>query len=750
MDYYPLFNVEEIEDGSALTIPRMQAVYTACLRHRDFEVLQLCRQTYREQTTVEIAVVEVTCDGVPPRNDYGIEYRERLALCVPTDPKTLVEVLALRKTFPVLMHQNSRPTNAPASLCLYFEPLPVVLRTWTPEQFLRRIQWWMEKTARGDLHPADQPVEQLFFASKYELVLPWNFEALQQGQDQSFIVLRGDKRPDGGETLFLRPTSDAGAGQKAVSPIEVTIDPVTHGHVARDPDTLGELTDMLNARGVDFLSKLKDAVQQRVGQDGMEVSADDRFTVILLHIPVRRTQEAQPETLSTRAFVLTTGMLRLGEALGALFVHENKFYNEVTGALAPAAKTDWMVQQLFPMQVHHFNHVKVARQQSGIEEAGPAGLLVGAGSLGSALLNLWGRSGWGTWTVVDKDHIKPHNLVRHTAVAQHVGEMKPHVVAELHAAVMGSASQVTPLCADVLDEMDEELTEALHAAALVVDASTTLEYPRRVSELEGVGRHLSVFITPSGNAAVLLAEDASRTIRLRALEAQYYRALIQADWGATHLDGHLGTFWSGAGCRDISTVLPYSRILAHAATLAEQVQWVTNQSEAHIRIWSRDPELGSVTAHTVPVHLERRLDFGDFDLFIDQGVEQVLREQRAQHAPHETGGVLVGYHDFNENAVIIVDALPAPPDSASTPASFVRGAEGLREAIENVSRRTGEVVQYIGEWHSHPPGHSANPSQDDLYQLVYLSMGMAEDGLSAISLIVGEDDIQIMKARVQT
>ena len=38
-------------------------------------------------------------------------------------------------------------------------------------------------------------------------------------------------------------------------------------------------------------------------------------------------------------------------------------------------------------------------------------MLIGAGSLGSALMNLWTRSGWGHWTVLDKDHLKPHNLV---------------------------------------------------------------------------------------------------------------------------------------------------------------------------------------------------------------------------------------------------------------------------------------------------------------------------------------------------
>jgi integrative and conjugative element protein (TIGR02256 family) len=326
--------------------------------------------------------------------------------------------------------------------------------------------------------------------------------------------------------------------------------------------------------------------------------------------------------------------------------------------------------------------------------------------------------------------------------------MKPNVVTELHAAVMDGASQVTPLCVDALDETDNALAETLQASTLVVDASTTLEYPRRASGLEGVGRHLSVFLTPSGNAAVLLAEDTERTCRLRTLEAQYYRALIRTDWGARHLDGHLGTFWSGAGCRDISNIMPYSRVLAHAATLAEQVQKAANQPEARIRVWSRDPVAGSVTAHSVSVHTERRLEMEGLDLFIDQGVEQALREQRAQHAPQETGGVLVGYYDFNEQAVVVVDALPAPPDSESTQASFVRGAEGLREAIEEIARQTGRVVQYIGEWHSHPPGHSATPSQDDVYQLVYLSMGMAEDGLPAVSLIMGEGDMQILTGTV--
>jgi len=49
----------------------------------------------------------------------------------------------------------------------------------------------------------------------------------------------------------------------------------------------------------------------------------------------------------------------------------------------------------------------------------------------------------------------------------------------------------------------------------------------------------------------------------------------------------------------------------------------------------------------------------------------------------------------------------------------------------------------VGEWHSHPRGHSANASRDDVIQLVGLALEMVEDGLPALQLIVGEAEINV-------
>ncbi|MBC3926751.1 ThiF family adenylyltransferase [Undibacterium sp. CY21W] len=748
-EYHELVNVVEIADATALTIPRARQIHDVIARQRDFTIVQLLKCSKDETPRLECLVVDVECDGVPPKNTVGIQYRERLALCILDDPKLLVEVLALRKDFPVLMHQNQGVPGTAASLCLYFEHVSAVMRTWTPQNFLRRIQWWLEKSARCELHPADQPVEHLFFATQYELVLPWNLPALRNSAEYRFVIARGPERPNRSFTCFLEAVpKDAAVKIGTTAPIELVLPPIVHGFVERDPATLGQLADILSRRGIELLPTLRATLQARVSDSGVAASADDKSTVVLLHIPLCRVEGEEPVSMTHRAFVLLTSGLELGVATGALFIHDKKYFS-AAGLMGVQPVTDWRAQPLLPMAVLHRNDAIAARKQSGIADEGPIGVLIGAGSLGSAMLNLWGRAGWGCWTVVDKDHIKPHNLSRHTAFSQHIGYPKASVVADLHAATMDGATEVTPLDADASDFSPGAVADALSGAKLVVDASTTLEYPRAVSAVDHFARHFSTFVTPTGNAAVLLAEDSQRLIRLRTLEAQYYRALIQEGWGSNHLAGNAGAFWSGASCRDISMVLPYSRIMGQASTLAEQIPVAAAQDGAMIRIWQRDPVRGAVEVHDVPVTTERHMQLGEFTLFIDTGVEQQLRDMRTKGFPNETGGVLLGYYDFNIGAVVVVAGLPPPPDSKSSQGSFERGIAGLAEAVAEASRRTAGIVGYIGEWHSHPPGCSASPSRDDLVQLAHLALGMADDGLPAVQLIVGENDLQILQGAVK-
>ena len=748
-EFFAIEDARSLAGPDGLTIARARALADAVIRHEDFDLIECQAREGAGGVAAEFLVVDARCDAVPSNNPHGIGYPERLVIGVASDPKQLVAVHALRKSFPRLMHQNLTPEGAPASLCLYYEPVRAIQRTWTPQNFLGRIQTWLVRAARDELHAADQPAEQLFFVTPFELVLPWNFDKLRQAADATFQVVEGPERPGAGRTYFLRPAPKAAQPERTFAPVLLRLQPVVHGRVDIDPSDLGGLADLLVARGLDLRLSIAQAVQEQVGTEGVPAVADSSFSVLLLEIPVSRTEGAAVERVFRRAYLLRQGPLKLGADCGALMLQNGRYYREqLTGPLAPPPGDRWRAIETPAMEVQQGLDRASARAQSGIIDEGPTGTFVGAGALGSAVLDMWTRCGWGQWTVIDNDHVKPHNLVRHVARSGQIGASKAQAMVALHDAVMRGAGTMTAIHADACDVDNADVLAALTKATLVIDASTTLDYPRLVSARDDTARHASIFVTPDANGAVLLMEDAKRTIRLRTLEAQYYRALITHEWGRDHLARHLGRYYSGASCRDISYVMPYSRLEAHAALLAEQLQMAAPESEAAIRIWARDPKTGSVIAHQVPVSGERAMKIGNSTLFIDRGLEDKLRTLRAAGLPSETGGILLGYYDFNVDAVVVVDALAAPADSQASAAFFERGVDGVMESVAEVGRRTANVVRYIGEWHSHPPGHGTKPSRDDFFQLVYLAAGMAHEGLPALQLIVGDNELSVVSMQL--
>lgn len=747
-DLFSLPETETVGDESGLRIQRARQILRAVKRFRDATLVRVCRVP--DDTACETLVIDLRCHEVPELNTAGIEFCERLAIRVFANIDLLPEVYALRRAFPVVIHQNATPPGWPPSLCLYYETAASALRTWTPEGFLRRIQFWLTGTARGTLHPADQPVEALFFSARDELVLPWNFEELIKGSlgGQGLVVERSCERAGGGATYTLRvcPLEQA-LQSSAVAPILVELPAIKHANIRCDPPSLGALDDLFRSRNCDsLLSLLQSEVLKSVGAGGALLSQDAPFTVILMTVPITRVDDGPAERCFRRAYLLKGGLLQLGLATGAL--------NEVGGNVWPApmgnflanTTSAWRDIPIGPGEVLAAVGPRAARYQSGIPDAGPAGVIVGAGSLGATMLDLWTRSGWGQWTVIDSDHIRPHNLVRHPALAADIGKFKVEVAAQHHQAVTQGAGKLQTIVANACDTENLAVAAALIAGELIVDASAALEYPRYASAQDRFGRHVSTFLTPSANASVLMIESRDRSVRLRTLEAQYYRALINEPWGAEHLNTTQPRFWSGAGCRDISMIQSYSAIALHAAGFTEQVRQASLQEAAAVRIWIRDRETGAVAVHDIAPQAERAFAMDDLTVYIDHGLHDKLTVMRNANLPNETGGVLLGYFDLRLGWLVVVDALPAPSDSRGSRTGFERGVEGTMASVAEAGRRTAEVVRYVGEWHSHPPGHSAAPSVDDYLQGSELALGMAEEGLPALQLIVGsEGQLSVIK-----
>lgn len=735
-------------DRAALRLQHALELSNAIERNRDVSLLRVLRST--DGSDREALVVDVECDEIPNRNSVGLRSPERLAIVVGAGGNSPPAVLALRQDFPRVMHLNATPAGEPQSMCLYFELHRSVMRSWTAPKFLRRVQWWLLKTSQGALHAADQPLELPFFDTGWELVIPADFDQLRQRADLRFFAsfiepahLRGTS------TLMLRAAAVGNAKVEGLGVAIIDCPPIVQGSRTDIPSTLGAAADELAGRGLDLAAMLRDNLWQQIHAKGEALKGASARFVVMLNMPVCREPGAPPERTQRLALLTTVGRLELGLRLGAYTRVDGQVFKDTPiGGRAPA-EGDWRSLLTLPAAVLDAPSRQAFRTLSATLNEGPdAAVLVGAGALGSELLNLWTRAGWGSWTIIDSDHVKPHNLNRHAAFFNQVGQPKANACQTLVDLVHGNAGMARAIVADACDRTSEGVAAALATASLVVDCSTTVDFPRLTSASAHAARHASVFLTPSGRGSVLLLEDERRQYRLRTLEAQYYRALLTHAWGQHHLDGHLGSFWSGASCRDISYKLPHSSIVAHAATLAEQLIRRHEQPQAAIQIWHRDPATGAVEVFDVPVHAPIVRPRGPLAVHLDRGLEDKLRQLRTEMLPTESGGVLLGYHDLNLGEAVIVDVLPPPPDSRHSTGHFDRGVEGLLESYCEVQRRTGNVVGYLGEWHSHPSGHNARQSPDDLLQLFKLALGMADDGLPVIQLIVGGRDLELYAGEV--
>ena len=145
----------------------------------------------------------------------------------------------------------------------------------------------------------------------------------------------------------------------------------------------------------------------------------------------------------------------------------------------------------------------------------------------------------------------------------------------------------------------QNVKKILELNELIVDATTTLEFPRDLAINSEVKRAASIFLTPSGNDSVVLMEDSKRSIRLDALEAQYYRAILLNDWGQHHLANNYGHLVVGGGCRDISVILPIELINLHAAIIARQIRLRSEYADAFINVWHSNTETGAVVADSI-------------------------------------------------------------------------------------------------------------------------------------------------------
>jgi len=291
-----------------------------------------------------------------------------------------------------------------------------------------------------------------------------------------------------------------------------------------------------------------------------------------------------------------------------------------------------------------------AAEFNGVPAVGDEMTFIGLGALGSQLfMNLW-RSGFGRWTLIDRDLHLPHNDSRHVLI-NGIGEFKANAMANFAAAIFPE-----------------------HASVAV---------GRHIAHSYGGHRRISAFLNPSAKDLILLVEPADRSIRLDQLEMMYYRAVIQD----RRLEGHLirgdaPVRYSNA-CRDLSTVISQDHIAVHAGIGSRAIRIALTSPYAMIPIWRGDDN-GAVARIDVPIARPAGYTANGWKVLLDSEVQETVASYRLTHLPNETGGVLLGSFDMTRKVVLISLPLSSPEDSKEWPTVYIRGSAGLRSGWAGV------------------------------------------------------------------
>ncbi len=341
-------------------------------------------------------------------------------------------------------------------------------------------------------------------------------------------------------------------------------------------------------------------------------------------------------------------------------------------------------------------------------------VLAGAGALGSTTADLLAKAGVGRLRVIDPALLNAHNAVRHLAGVGSAGMPKALVVA---ASVNAHNPHCDITCAyeDVLKlPAEDPLWQASCVISTIADDAVELALNRMAA-----ARRMTVYYLRA-----LRSGSTGRLVRVRpgadaCLECvgHYHaegsdRAIAIPPQPDEVIARECGQPVLAASAADLAVVagLGVRTLLDDLVDPTECNQWVWT-SEGIPELADLQSPFSSSSTALAPHPKCGVCGVGLPDrVHLPEELRSEMARQAREHAPNETGGILIGRRRGEVVEVLAVS--DAGPNAISEPARFERDGEYCQAYLERTVRELGGGVDYVGEWHSHP-GSSATPSTRD-------------------------------------
>jgi Prokaryotic E2 family A/ThiF family/Prokaryotic homologs of the JAB domain len=691
-----------------------------------------------------VAVPLMVAVELPSRGPVGgvdIRPQEPIILLLERDayPYKAPFVRSDRRDFPktVLPHINPTGPGQPASLCLHRGPLDVWFAEHTIVDLVNRARGWLRDAARDRLVPEQDGFERTMVAETHgtllydppaylaEIAKAWNVS----GSVGGYSVVAYD---------LLDNEAKVGIGQKGYTARANTLVPAD---AYDDHLRLAALLNELSAkpefkalfqrrmfgllvwapeavRTVEHFGELPEdfgAFAAWAGQRGIPVQAAmDAFLKAQLHL-----YGGVPITIGVRRPKRVLGTDSDIELINFVVVAGGDHW-PVDGVWNPAALV-WVSDHRTPLTPAFARHVSSLDRDAEARKL----LLLGSGALGSKIAMHLARSGQVKLSAVDTSNLSPHNVVRHALGGESIGKPKAEA---LKTAITGLYPGVDglPVTAEATNALDfvvgarrgdlETYANLLDATAspVVLNALCEAQLPvsLRVARTE---------IADGGRLGIVSIEGPGRNPRLDDLQALLFDAAIDdpriEHWlrgvrsrREDEVGSGLEEIQIGLSCSSATMRLADEVVSFHAATATRRLRVALNPADPAsfgglLRTYlDEDGCCEAKNAAVGELAVVRARNDPRWEVRLGPGLAEKMDLQLERARPSETGGLLVGLMHRKRRAIYVTRLLNAPRDSKGSPRAFKRGVSDLPAAIRSVEDRTGGILGYVGEWHTHPEG----------------------------------------------
>jgi integrative and conjugative element protein (TIGR02256 family) len=720
--------------------------------------------------------VDVELPGRGPVNGVDIRKREPILLLFDKKsfPYVAPRVHSDRRDFSktAFPHLNVTGPKIPAWFCLHRGSLDAWFAEHTVVDLVERARGWLRDAARNRLVPEGDGFEPTRAVDKFGtfyyppgenldcIARHWTDHGGTSGHVVvSFDLLDDESKAEVGtsgyaarQVSFVAP--DAYDDQKSLALainvlqkkpefkglfqrrlfgvlVWATETEVSRKHFGELPLTLGELETWAEGLGLPLTRALTDYLSHDLQ--------------ILAGVPVVLAVKRPAPVLGTESDIELLNFL--------VFAGGDHWPKE--GAWDPAATVD-LSDHRTPLTPAFAQQISALPADGAAEPT----VVFGAGALGSKVATHLARGGSVAMKIVDNAKISPHNLVRHALGGRAIGLSKAEALKDELVKLYPGQPELPIEAKDVsaLSCLREADFFTGYANLVDMTASNIVFNALRDADLPDTLRVHRAEIAHRGRLGLLSIEGRGRNPRLDDLQSLIFDSAIEDDAVAAWLEevkstrddrigsGGLEDIQIGLSCSSATMRLADEVVSFHAAAATRRIRpylakdGLSRTDGAVYCSFLGDDGDGKAATQTFAPTVVLRAD-AEWQIRIAAIAAEQMSDLVRRHSPSETGGILVGRIAATKKTIYVTRLVPAPPDSRGTPWIFTRGTEKLPEALDRVHRRTGGLLTYVGEWHTHPMGGS-DLSDTDENAVISLRAILDHVGLPTLVTIVTPDEIR--------